>query len=109
MRLEFATKMRMAGEAAAVCDFADGNLRLQQHSLCLLGPQPSQIGAHWDSEEATEFPREMNLVTSCCTRDLRHGERQLSWGLKIICLTPVAPNFWECVVAAGQNEAVPLV
>jgi len=74
MRFEFAAKMRMAGESAALCDFADGNLRLQQHSLRLLGPQPSQIRAHGNPVEATEFARKMNLVTSCLTRDLRHGE-----------------------------------
>jgi hypothetical protein len=75
MRFEFAAKMRMAGEAAALCDFADGNLRLQEQSLRLLGPQPSQIRAHGNSVEATEFPRKMNLVTSCLSRDLHHGER----------------------------------
>lgn len=74
MRLEFSTKMRMAREATALRDFANRDLRLLQQSLGLLGPQPSQVSAHGNSEEAAEFPRQVNLVTPCFTRDLRHGK-----------------------------------
>ena len=74
MRLEFSAQMRMAREATALCDFANRDLRLQQQPLRLLGPQSSQVRAHGNSEEAAEFPRKVNLVTPCFTRDLRHGE-----------------------------------